>query len=335
MRKLASIQEVREVLSHPNADLLELAMINGWQCVVKKDEFKAGDKGVYFEIDSFLPASDLRYEFLNKNFTTFEGTYGARIKTIKLRKELSQGLILPITSFPELKDLEVGEDVTDVLGILKYEKPIPISSEAKGNFPSFIEKTDQERVQNLPKLDLDGEWERTEKMDGSSLTDYLNESEFGVCSRNMEVIESDTNPMWMVTKKYKIKEKLEAYNQNIALQGEILGGKIQGNRYQFKEYRYFIFDIYDIDKKRKMLPDERMETIKKLNALDDTPLETVPFLGFVELPKGENWMKELLEQADGFSVHNANAIREGDVYKHRTTGESFKVISNKYLLKED
>ena len=207
MRKLASIQQVKNVLEHPNADVLEVAQINGWQCVVKKGEFQSGDLGVYFEIDSFLPASDERFSFL-KDPKTFEGVFGYRIRTIKLRKELSQGLILPLSLFSELEEVEVGMDVTETLGVLKYEKPIPIASEAKGNFPSFIEKTDQERVQNLPRLDTNGLWEKTEKLDGSSMTVFLNEEHFGVCSRNLELVETDTNPMWAIAKELKIKEKL-------------------------------------------------------------------------------------------------------------------------------
>lgn len=332
MRKLASIQEVKNVLVHENADALELAKINGWQCVIKKGEFQAGDLGVYFEIDSFLPASDERFSFL-KDVKTFEGVQGFRIRTIKLRNELSQGLILPISLFPELEGYEIGADVTEQLAVLKYEKPMPISSEAKGNFPSFIEKTDQERIQNLRRFDTSGVWEQTEKLDGSSMTVYLNENVFGVCSRNLELEETDTNPMWNIAKEFHVETKLRQFGKNIALQGEIIGGKIQSNRYKVEGFKWFIYDVYDIDNKRKYLPGERQAVLEALNTYDGMKLESVPVLGFVSLPEGENWMDTLLEAADGQSTLNQQAIREGDVFKHTEKNVSFKVISNRFLLK--
>jgi len=335
MRKLASIQRVRDVVEHSNADALEIAKVNGWQCIIKKGEMQQGDLGVYFEIDSFLPANDERYLFLEKTFRTFEGILGARIKTIKLRGELSQGLILPLSSYPELVHMEEGTDVTETLGILKYEKPMPVSSEAKGNFPGFIEKTDQERIQNLTRMDRSGLWEKTEKLDGSSLTVYLNDDVFGVCSRNMELIESDTNPMWLIAREYQLEGKLRLLGKNLALQGEIIGGKIQGNRYGITGYEYHIYDVYDIENKRKLLPEERKNIIETLNTYDDFQLKEVPSFGYVELPTHDAWIEELLSDADGTSVLNDKSIREGFVYKHKEKNISFKVISNKFLLKYD
>lgn len=356
MRKLASVQEVSEIITHPNADALELAKINGWICVVKKGEFKAGDLGVYFEIDSFLPASDNRFSFMESKFRTFEDRLGARIKSIRLRGELSQGLILPITLFPEIEKAEIGKDVTELLGVIKYEKPMPLSSEAKGNFPSFIEKTDQERIQNLTRMDRSGLWEKTEKMEGSSLTIYYVKGDYaleanrnepkelalgeipthlGVCSRNMELKDSKTSSMWEVTRKYNLKERLEKLDRNVALQGEIIGPKIQGNIYKLESYRYILFDIYDIDNKRKLLPHERMTVWRELNEMGGTPIELPPITEFVELPQSDDWVEILLKEADGSSALNPNTLREGFVYKHTEKNISFKVVSNEYLLKYD
>lgn len=337
MRHLASVQLIDEVVEHTNADALELAKINGWQCVIKKNEFNSGDLGVYFEIDSFLPAKDSRFHFLERIFSTFEGELGARIKTIKLRGEISQGLILPLSIFPEIQNPEIGMDVTELLGVKKYERPLPsnLGGVAKGNFPSFIEKTDQERIQNLKRFDTSGEWEQTEKLDGSSLTIYFNEGVFGVCSRNLDLQETETNTMWQLARKLKIDEKLKAFGKNIALQGEILGGKIQGNRYELSDFDYFIFDVYDIDNKKKMLPEDRKEVINILNTYDDIKIKEVPNFGYVALPNHENWVSELIKNADGQSVLNNKTIREGFVYKHKEKNVSFKVISNKFLLKYD
>ena len=120
MRKLASIQTIKYVKPIPDADSIETVGILGWECVSKKGEFQTDDKCVYFEIDSLLPEIP-EFEFLrkgcwNETFKKF------RLKTIKLRKQLSQGLALPLSVFPNLAKLNVGDDVTELLGIEKYEK---------------------------------------------------------------------------------------------------------------------------------------------------------------------------------------------------------------------
>ncbi|MNV35784.1 RNA ligase [compost metagenome] len=333
-RKLASIQEVRELASIEGADVIEVAKVEGWQCVVKKGEFQPGDLGVYFEIDSFVPASDERFSFLEKNFVTFEEYRGARIKTIRLRGELSQGLILPLSAFPEVTDTEIGTDLTEILGVIKWEKSMPSFAEAKGNFPSFIEKTDQERVQNLRRLDRTGVWERTEKLDGTSMTTYLNDGDFGVCSRNYDLIETADSSMWVAVRRLDIENRLRALGKNIALQGELLGPKIQENRYKLLEYTYFVYDVYDIDAKRKMLPFEREAILQVLNSQGEV-IKAVPFIGYVTLPEGDDWTSILLKDAEGQSTLNKNTIREGDVFKHAEKNISFKAISNKFLLKYD
>jgi RNA ligase (TIGR02306 family) len=149
MRKLATIETLHDVRPHPNADSLELATIRGWQVVVKRGEFQSGDRCVYCEIDSVLPDRS-EFQFLrDRKF---------RIKTIKLRGELSQGICFPITilnSGSELRrirdqQLSEGSDVTELLGVTRYQPPIPacLGGNVEGSFPSFIPKTDCERIQN-------------------------------------------------------------------------------------------------------------------------------------------------------------------------------------------
>ena len=198
MRKLASIRQIAEIKPHTNADALELAIVDGWQCVVKKGEVRPGDFVVYFEVDSVLPINPL-FEFLRKSCYVkkdwLPAGEGFRLKTIKLRGEISQGLVLPLeTVFPTATGLPVlGQDVTEILGVVKWDPPMPAQLQglARGVFPSFIQKTDQERIQNVweevkEKYD-DVTFEVTIKLDGSSCTYYHNEGDVGVCSRNLNL----------------------------------------------------------------------------------------------------------------------------------------------------
>jgi len=163
-RKLVTVREIVALDPIEGADLIEVATVGAWKLVVKKGEFKVGDLCVYFEIDSFLPESDPRYAFLMKaGVREFEGARGHKLRTIKLRGQLSQGLALPTSLFPEILAAfdAVGTvsistsifemDFTELLGIKKYEAPMSaeLAGQAEGYFPSFIRKTDQERCQNL------------------------------------------------------------------------------------------------------------------------------------------------------------------------------------------
>ena len=150
-RKLATIRTISELRPIEGADKIELAIVDGWQVVVAKDvEHMVGDKVVYCEIDSFLPIRD-EFEFLRKSsYKKMGDQEGFRLKTIKLRGQVSQGLILPIsvvpiTQFATALNLPEGMDVTEMLGIVKYEPPIPaeLAGKVKGGFPSFLSKTDR------------------------------------------------------------------------------------------------------------------------------------------------------------------------------------------------
>ncbi len=178
-RKLATIQRIKSLLPIDGADKIELAIINGWQVVTQKGQHTEGDLIVFYEIDSFLPASDERYASFSDRFVKWGEKEGMRLKTIKLRKQLSQGLIMPIKNFAELYNVDVyeGADVTEVLGIEKWEPIENENTSTQANpgraFPAFLRKTDQERIQNygkLVELALDEEFEVTMKKDGSSGT---------------------------------------------------------------------------------------------------------------------------------------------------------------------
>jgi len=347
VRKLATIQKIKDIQPIPNADKIEVATVNGWNVVIKKDEYNVGDLVVYCEVDSFLPIRD-EYEFLRKSSykKMSDGTEGFRLKTIRLRKQVSQGLILPLDVIPEEvfteladytmpyeHDYLIGEDVTEALGIIKYEPPIPaqLSGTMKGNFPSFISKTDEERVQNLTDDYKELRRHRyfvTEKLDGSSSTFYLMDGEFGVCSRNIDLVENDDNTFWKVAKELKIQEKLESLNGNFALQGELIGEGIQKNPYGIKGQTVRFFNVFDINNYHSFPPNAFEKIITSLG------LQTVPILyRNIELPET---VPQLIDLSDGDSTLNPETIREGLVFRQVGTEEnvSFKVISNQFLLNE-
>lgn len=330
-RQLASIVQIANIQPIPNADAIEVASVKGWKVVIKKGELKIGDKAVYFEIDSFLPIKP-QFEFLRKSSyrKLSDGAEGFRLKTIKLRGQLSQGLLVPLATF-NLDDLEIGTDVTEQLGVVKYEPPVPaqLAGEIKGLFPSFIPKTDEIRVQNL---DIDVRGERvyiTEKLDGSSFTAYFKDGEFGICSRNYELKETDSNAFWNAAKLLNLREKLTNHGKNIAIQGELIGPGIQGNPYMLKYPTIQFFTGYNIDEKRRMYFDE-IEWL--FFRLDLTMVPVVDPQYFIPV---ENTVDKLLELAIGKSHLNEETEREGIVIRGYDKDFSFKSISNVYLLEHE
>lgn len=338
-RKLASVRKIGDIQPIPNADAIELATVDGWKVVVAKNVgHKVGDFVVYCEVDSFLPIKP-EFEFLRKSsYKKMGDQEGFRLKTIKLRGQLSQGLILPIKEvipFPDVLDyMEVGKDVTELLGIVKYEPPIPaeLAGKVKGGFPSFIPKTDEERVQNLTEeyegwKQSDNTFYVTEKLDGSSATYYINDGVFGVCSRNLELLETEGNTFWKVARELDLENKMKEIGINFSLQGELIGEGIQGNPYKIKGQTVRFFNMFDIDLQKY----HNINTLKKV-VTEDMGLEIVPVLEMnFKLP---DTVEELLNYADAKSVLNPNFDREGVVIRSFDRTISFKAISNKFLLNE-
>jgi len=260
MRKLASIQSIKTLEAIEGADAIEKATVLGWQLVVKKGEFQVGDLCVYCEIDSLMPDRS-EFEFLRPR--------GMRIKTIRLRGQVSQGICLPLSILPAGISLEENTDCTEVLGITKYETAIPacLRGVVKGKFPTFIPKTDETRVQVLQKLLSKYKGEKcyiSEKLDGSSATFYLNNNEFGVCSRNLELLEDAANSFWKVARQMDIESKLRAQNGNFAIQGELIGEGIQGNKLRLKGQTVLFFNAFDIDRFEYLPLDSFAELCQKL-----------------------------------------------------------------------
>jgi len=353
-RKLATVRKIKEIRPIEGADAIELAIVDGWQVVVAKNVgHKVGDLVVYCEIDSFLPIRE-EFEFLRKSsYKKMGDQEGFRLKTVKMKNTISQGLILPITIlapegsdeiglsiFKEAFELGdeseiIGKDVSASLGIVKYEPPIPaeLAGKVKGLFPSFIRKTDEIRVQNIPDeyktyIELNDNFYITEKLDGSSATFYINNGEFGVCSRNLELLETEGNTFWKVARELDLENKMRAKNKNFAIQGELIGEGIQGNPYKIKGHTVRFFTAFDIDTQK------RFNYADFLIFMAWNQLEVVPLLSIrdrTDLPKT---IDELLKFAEGKSSLNEKTEREGIVIRTSDNVISFKAISNKFLLKD-
>jgi RNA ligase (TIGR02306 family) len=334
VRKLASIRKISNLSPIDGADKIEVATIDGWKVVVAKDVgHKVGDLVVYCEVDSFLPIKP-EFEFLRKSSykKMSDGTEGFRLKTIRLRGVVSQGLVLPLSIIEYTNvEFEVGMDVTNLLGIVKYEPPIPaeLAGKVKGLFPSFLRKTDEERIQNLSseyELFKENTFYVTEKLDGSSATFYLNNDVFGVCSRNLELLETEGNTFWRVARELDLENRLREYGHNLSIQGELIGEGIQGNPYKIKGQTVRFFNLFDIDLQEYHSLSVFKETMRVLG------LDTVPILDTsFKLPET---IDELLKYSEQKSVLNPNFDREGVVIRSTDRKISFKVISNKFLINE-
>lgn len=345
MRKLATMRTIDEIRPIPDADAIECAVVGGWTVVIKKDEFKAGDVAVYCEIDSWIPTELAPFLSKGQEPRVYDGIPGERLRTVKLRGQLSQGLLLRYWDFPKVvmafhkTRLASDEpfDVTEILGVVKYEPPVPahLAGEVRGLFPTFIPKTDQERVQNLSTEFAQWQadqvkWEVTEKLDGSSMTVYVNGDDHGVCSRNLNLKDTEGNTLWKVAHRDQIISAIAESGRNLAVQGEIVGEGIQGNPYKIKGQSFYTFDIYDIDARRYFNPVERNEFCELYQLLH------VPVVAFSAEPYdtlGIVTIADMLKFAEGKSDLNAQTEREGVVFKAHSLDQSFKAISNRFLLK--
>lgn len=350
MRKLATIQVIKKVTPLENADTLEVATVLGWNVVVKKKEFFENQKCLFIEPDSFLPIHPV-FDFMEKNGRKTmeingETREGYRLRTIRLRGQVSQGLILSIeellslinVEYQELRDLleNFGEDISEGLGIYKYESPIPssLSGEVKGPFPSFISKTDETRLQSVPEI-INRNHNKlvhiTEKIDGSSTTIYMDNGELNVCSRNLNLKESDKNSFWRIANKLNLKEKMKRFNDDIVLQGELVGPGINGNKLKLKELDLYVFNVYS----RKL--NTYLDVIDAKRVLDFLDIKQIPILGSANLTGTvSDWVK----LATIKSTINPDVWAEGIVVKSfdsslvdfETGRLSFKVINPEFLL---
>ncbi len=327
-RKLASVQIVTEVLPHPNADSLEIIRVLGWKLCAKKGEFKAGDYCVYCEVDSVLPDKP-EFEFLRSK--------GFRIRTIRLRGEVSQGIAFTLPE--KFRGFREGADITADFGVEKYEPALHLGlgGEIKGLFPSFLKKTDETRIQAVPRLLERYRGERfyiTEKLDGTSMTVFFNNGEFGVCGRNYELRDEPGNALWAKAKELKLPEQFAAYKRPLAIQGELIGEGIQGNKYKIKGKQFRPFNAIDIGEAK------RIDAFELQNLCIRFGLEGVPVLDYNFVLN--HTVDDLVSFASGKSRLNEQTDREGIVIRYITEkydediGDlSFKVISPDFLIKHN
>lgn len=364
-RKLATVRQITALNLIPGADRIEVATVGGWQVVCQKGLYEVGGYAIYFEIDSFIKTEIAAFLSNGKEPREYLGVKGERLKTIRLKKVLSQGLLMPLSEFPAIQihlnfDLNnpapcivsVNEvvlpdnDLTEHLGILKWEKPLHASLQgtARGNFPSFIPKTDEERVQNLDRTIekyTDEEFEATIKLDGSSTTmyylpensKYLKEDTidlFSVCSRNLDLKETEGNAFWQIARELQVEEKLRSLSppRALAIQGELVSPTIQGNYEKMTAPGFFVYKIFDIGTQKFLEPAERRELCENLG-LKQVPILDIAF----KLTKDRATVPALLEYAEGPGM-NQGVKREGVVFKHNKSPFSFKAISDSYLLAE-
>lgn len=346
MRKMATIRRIDELNPIEGADKIEVATVGGWRVVCQKGLYTIGDLAVYCEIDSFIPSTVAPFLTKDGHYPkNYEGVDGERLRTVKLRGQISQGLLLPVqktehnafyihqdqpSPFGFMKIVDEGDDVSEFLGIVKYEPPVSaqLAGVAKGNFPDKIPKTDQERVQNLKKeidQSVGKSFEVTEKLDGSSMTVYLIDGVFGVCSRNLDLKESEGNTFWRVARELDLETKMRDIGDNFAVQGELIGEGIQKNPYAIKGQKFYVFDIYDIVLGEYMKPEDCQLNTAAMG------LKHVPII--IGTGSVNHTIDELLELAEGKSELNVKTEREGLVFKALDGSFTFKAISNKFLLK--
>lgn len=336
MRKLASIRRIDEIRPIAGADAIECAVVGGWTVVVKKGEFVAGDLAIYCEIDSWIPTELAPFLSKGKEPREYNGVRGERLRTVKLRGQLSQGLLLNLdTALSFTNSFVEGDDVSEVLNIKKWEMAVPaqLAGQVRGNFPTAIPKTDQERVQNL-KAEINAAVERgarfevTEKLEGSSMTVYRIQGEFGVCSRNLDLKRDENNAFWATAIAEDIEAQMMAVDPywDFAIQGELVGPGIQGNIYKLSKPEFYVFDVYNVQSGQYLEPEARRDLIERMG------LKHVPIINADTTLPGS--VEILLEWAEARSRLNPAQEREGIVFKEVNGGITFKSISNKYLLNE-
>jgi hypothetical protein len=335
MRKLTSIQKVEEVFPILGADTIEHIRTQGWHVVVKKEQFKVNDLCVYFEIDSLLPNIP-QFAFLEKGQKLKKSIIengveveGWRLKTISLQGQISQGLALPLNDFPDILNPIEGMDVTSLIGVNKYEPPLPacLSGEAKGSFPGFLSKTDEDRIQILLHMLDQYRGQRfylTTKLDGSSCTCFKHENEFNVCGRTLNFRESDTNLMWRIANRYNLKER---FPNGYSIQSECAGEGIQKNRHKLKGQDLYIFYVVNINTGEYLKLDDMKAFVKEIG------MKTVPI--FNENFILDHTLEQILDMANQPCPLNPTVPQEGFVFRlyDSTKKITFKAISNEYLLK--
>ena len=364
-RKLASVQKIKAIKPIEGADKIEIVQVLNWDCVAKKGEYQVGDEVIYFEIDSLLPDIPMLEWLKGSSWSQKLNKY--KISTHKFKGQISQGLVMPIKDLEEL-DRQIhnreecipiayveGTDLTEILEIEKYEPPV--SNGPLGDLIShewYVPKTDEERIQVcaediLPEYmkSEQGDWYTSVKLDGTSCTAGLFEDMFLIGGRNQWY--KGPNMYTETVKKYgdleeKCKKYLEETGKYVVFQGELCGPGIQSNRLGLKEKEWFVFNVFTSDT-GKMDSYTKCDLLQLLNLCEHFGLPHVPIIpvsakfDFKTTTNIDETVEKLLKYTDGvkyrtfFDDASPNQIAEGLVFRKNDMTYSFKVISNKFLLK--
>lgn len=356
-RKLVSVQKIVSTEPIEGADRIEIARVQGWQCVTQKsNNFKPGDLVAYFEIDSLIPLSVPQFAFLKKKEET-----EARIKTIKLKGKFAQGLILPLSVIDEAlahlnitREFEYEEDLdlTELLGVKKWEveTAASLAGNALGLFPSFVSKTDETRIQNAPRI-LQRHHDKVvaicEKLDGSSTTVFYvprntpglpakyqeqeGEMIFGVASRNL-CLEEDDGAFWRTVKGLRLREKMQEIGKPMVFQGELIGPGVQKNRLKLNELTIKWFNAVN------PIGRTYYSHYESRQLFDQYGISPVPFVDNAYL--GSLSVDQWVTMSMGKSLLNPAVNREGIVVRPMVEEQeidlggrfSFKVINPEYLV---
>jgi RNA ligase (TIGR02306 family) len=330
--KLASIELISEIHPHPNADKLELAKVLGYTCIIEKGRYRAGAAVVLIQPDTVLPDKPWAEIFKKRS---------NRTKAIKLRGCWSFGIVMSpydiidafffADQFGDFKD-NVGKEVSDLIGVTKYEAPQPQQLDAKGHLPFGLGKTDEERYQNILDLPFGEKVDVTLKIDGQSATYYCRkdretgEWHTGICSRSLELKPECSNNYTRINLKYDILSKLLNYcsfrDVSLALRGEIYGSGIQGhaaNSHSKLPLDFAAFSVYNFDTFQYENVGSEHYVYKVCSKIE---IPTVDILETVALTP------ELIkEYSEEMTEINGRAF-EGVVIKH--SKGSFKVINLAY-----
>ena len=345
MRSLASIQRIWAVEPIEGADRLEAVKVLGWTCVANKGEFKPMDLAVYFEIDSFLPVCP-EFEFLRSSSyrkTDVMGE-GFRLRTMKFRGQISQGLVLPISMFPNLKNVKLGDNVTELLGVRKWEieEFATTGGNVIGTLPYDVPHTDETRVQACPELIQEFAGKKyyiSTKMDGSSHSLSIDKDGFHVCGHNYEYKDDGSSSFYELIKKRGYQQAMEKFYTDqslteLTIQGEFCAPGIQRNRLKLTQPEWYVFTVR-VNGQRVNL--ETMITLCNIFGMPTVPIEEED----EDLPSKYPTVEALLKRAEG--EYPNGGPKEGIVI--RTVEPeycplisallSMKVVSNKYLLKNE
>lgn len=336
-RKLVTIREVGRIEPIDGADRIELAHIDGWQCVVRKGEFKPGDRCLFFEIDSVLPEL-APFAFLKNFRELYNGKRGSVLKTVRLRNQISQGLALPLSVCDNLgiEDVDSVGDLADAIGVWKYDPPPPTSlgGDPVGKNPSWFPRTDEERVQNMRPDQLAGSWSITEKIDGASMSVWVENGIVGVGGHTWAFDSVKSSSSYArVARESGILEWLAKQPSRLCIQGELAGPGIQGNPLRLDRLTFFIFMIHDGTTK---FTQEAIDYIySKMDTVDKTTVRQVPAVGFVDFSGTQDDIDLALKWANGSSLVSPLRPCEGLVFRDEVDGNrSFKSVSAEYLANE-